>query len=73
MWRPMFHPSVRAEPFYVSPAFAALRTWVAEHSQDAAELAEHETGRKYLPEWYERVVRASLAGAGMAQGRAAAC
>ena len=36
MWRPMLHPSVRAEAFYVSPAFDALRTWIAEHSKAAA-------------------------------------
>src|SRR5262245_3626338 len=31
MWRPMLHPSVRAEAFYASPAFDALRAWVTEH------------------------------------------
>jgi hypothetical protein len=61
MWRPMLHPSVRAEAFYASPAFAALRTWVAEHSQLAAEIAEHETSRHYLPDWYERVLSGASA------------
>ena len=56
MWRPMLHPSVRAEAFYVSPAFDALRTWVAEHPKDAAELAKHEESRHYLPDWYERIL-----------------
>jgi hypothetical protein len=56
MWRPLLHPSVRAEAFYASRAFAALRTWVAENSQVAAELAEHETSRHYLPDWYERAL-----------------
>ena len=61
MWRPMLHPRVRAEAFYVSRAFDALRTWVAEHSKVAAELAKHEASRHYLPDWYERVLaRASL-------------
>src|SRR5262245_9660314 len=55
-WRRVLHPSVRAASFYVSRASAALRTWVAEHSQVAAELAEHETSRHYLPDWYERVL-----------------
>jgi hypothetical protein len=56
MWRPMLHPSVRAEAFYVSPAFDALRAWVAEHSNVAANLAKHEASRHYLPDWYERVL-----------------
>jgi hypothetical protein len=61
MWRPMLHPSVRAEAFYASPAFDALRTWVAEHSKVAAELAKHEASRHYLPDWYERVLAAASA------------
>jgi hypothetical protein len=56
MWRPMLHPSVRAEAFYVSPAFDALCTWVGEHPRVAAELAKHEASRHYLPNWYERVL-----------------
>jgi hypothetical protein len=56
MWRPMLHPSVRAEAFYVSPAFRALCNWVAEHSQIAAKLAKHEPSRHYLPDWYERAL-----------------
>jgi hypothetical protein len=56
MWRPMLHPSVRAEAFYVSPAFRALRTWVAEHANLAAKFAEHEASRHYLPDWYERAL-----------------
>jgi hypothetical protein len=56
MWRPMLHPSVRAEAFYVSPAFDALRRWVAEHPEDAAKLAQHEASHHYLPDWYERVL-----------------
>ena len=61
MWRPMLHPSVRAEAFYVSPAFAALRSWVMEHAQDAAKIAEHESSRNYLPDWYERVLAGATA------------
>jgi len=63
MWRPMLHPSVRAEAFYVSPAFAALCTWVVENSQVAAQLAKHEASRHYLPDWYERVLATSNIGA----------
>jgi hypothetical protein len=60
MWRPMLHPSVRAEAFYASRAFDALRTWVAEHSTLAAKLAKHEASRHYLPDWYERAIAGAL-------------
>jgi hypothetical protein len=63
MWRPLLHPSVRAEAFYASRAFDALRTWVAENAEAAAQLAKHEASRHYLPDWYERVLATSNIGA----------
>ena len=64
MWRPLLHPSVRAEAFYVSPAFQALCTWVAEHPQPAARFAQHEASRHYLPDWYERALAGAVPPAG---------
>ena len=64
MWRPMLHPSVRAEAFYVSPAFRALRRWVAEHPKPAARFAKHEASHHYLPDWYERALAGAVPPAG---------
>jgi hypothetical protein len=61
MWRPLVHPSVRAEAFYASRAFEALRAWVVEHPVAASKYARHPASHDYLPDWYERALARTLA------------
>jgi hypothetical protein len=54
LWYSRITPKLRADAFYDSPAFDALRTWVEHHPIGARGFAKDPVSRRYLPDWYER-------------------
>jgi hypothetical protein len=56
LWESRMNSKVKAEVFYSSPPFLALRTWVKAYPAAARGFAKDGASRRYLPDWYERAI-----------------